>query len=187
MSHNENALFGDGVRQSKRIKMRQAGWLWGCAGSGCSGSALDSPAPRLWPALQCWEVGPSAAGPLTTELRKGREDHLKWIERCKRERALEGPLSAAAAELRPSQLVHSTPPGAAPEQRQSAGFSSDMPGKRKWEQEVVEEGGGTTVKRNKGGQALCPHQRLKYNCKQCGGAGRCPHQRRKNACTERGG
>ena len=62
-----------------------------------------------------------------------------------------------------------------------------MPGKRKWEQEVVEEGGGTTVKRNKGGQALCPHQRLKYNCKQCGGAGRCPHQRRKNACTERGG
>jgi hypothetical protein len=64
---------------------------------------------------------------------------LESIERCKRERALEaGPWAAAAAEIRPSQLVHSTPPGAAPEKTQSAGFSSDMPGKRKWEQEVAE-------------------------------------------------
>ena len=37
-------------------------WLWSCAESGCSGSTLDSPAPRLRPPLQCWEVHPWQQG-----------------------------------------------------------------------------------------------------------------------------
>jgi hypothetical protein len=41
---------------------------------------------------------------------------------------------------------------------------------RQWEQEVAEEGGEATVKSHNWGRTLFPHNRQKYNCKQCGGA-----------------
>jgi hypothetical protein len=38
-----------------------------------------------------------------------------------------------------------------------------------------------------GGASICPHQRLRSQCKECGGAGICPHQRRRSTCKECGG
>ena len=34
---------------------------------------------------------------------------------------------------------------------------------------------------------ICPHDRIKYKCKDCGGKGVCVHGRRKNQCLECGG
>ena len=33
----------------------------------------------------------------------------------------------------------------------------------------------------------CPHNRVKYICKECGGSSICPHNRRKTRCYECGG
>ena len=38
-----------------------------------------------------------------------------------------------------------------------------------------------------GGVSICPHQRQRSQCKECGGAGLCPHQRRRSQCKECGG
>ena len=60
------------------------------------------------------------------------------------------------------------------------------------------DGGGRVVKRSRlsgpgaaaegtaGGETrkLCPHQRIRSNCKECGGASICPHQRRRSHCKE---
>ena len=45
------------------------------------------------------------------------------------------------------------------------------------------EAGAATKKR----RILCPHQRRRSQCKECGGAGICPHQRRRSKCKECGG
>ena len=38
-----------------------------------------------------------------------------------------------------------------------------------------------------GGTDICPHQRQRSSCKECGGAGICQHQRRRSQCRECGG
>ena len=38
-----------------------------------------------------------------------------------------------------------------------------------------------------GGAGICPHQRRRSECKECGGAGLCPHQRQRSQCKECGG
>ena len=61
-------------------------------------------------------------------------------------------------------------------------------------------GGGGTGRRRRLGEAdatggaahkkprsLCPHQRERRQCKECGGAGICQHQRRRSQCKECGG
>ena len=45
------------------------------------------------------------------------------------------------------------------------------------------EAGAATKKRC----ILCPHQRIRSQCKECGGVGICPHQRRRSKCKECGG
>ena len=35
-----------------------------------------------------------------------------------------------------------------------------------------------------GGASICPHQRIRSTCKECGGASICPHQRRRSQCKE---
>ena len=40
---------------------------------------------------------------------------------------------------------------------------------------------------NKKPRSLCPHQRRRSQCKECGGAGLCPHQRQRSRCKECGG
>ena len=63
---------------------------------------------------------------------------------------------------------------------------------------AVEAGGGGARKRkgrgeagaagadtaNKRPRSLCPHQRRRSDCKECGGAGICPHQRIRSRCKE---
>ena len=39
---------------------------------------------------------------------------------------------------------------------------------------------------NKKPRSLCPHQRVRNTCKECGGAGLCQHQRRRGTCKECG-
>ena len=61
-------------------------------------------------------------------------------------------------------------------------------------------GGGGTGRRQRLGEAdatggaehkkplsLCPHQRERSLCKECGGASICPHQRQRSRCKECGG
>ena len=36
-------------------------------------------------------------------------------------------------------------------------------------------------------RSLCPHQRIRSVCKECGGASICPHQRIRSECKECGG
>ena len=38
-----------------------------------------------------------------------------------------------------------------------------------------------------GGGSICPHQRRRRQCKECGGASICQHQRRRSECKECGG
>lgn len=38
-----------------------------------------------------------------------------------------------------------------------------------------------------GGTGLCPHGKKKYDCKECGGSRICPHKKRKYLCVECGG
>ena len=38
-----------------------------------------------------------------------------------------------------------------------------------------------------GGTDICPHQRQRSSCKECGGAGICQHLRQRNKCKECGG
>jgi hypothetical protein len=38
-----------------------------------------------------------------------------------------------------------------------------------------------------GGLGICPHQRIRSQCKECGGASICQHQRRRSQCKECGG
>ena len=38
-----------------------------------------------------------------------------------------------------------------------------------------------------GGSSLCPHQRQRSQCKDCGGSGLCPHQRPRSRCKDCGG
>ena len=38
-----------------------------------------------------------------------------------------------------------------------------------------------------GGASICQHQRIRSKCKECGGAGICQHQRRRSDCKECGG
>ena len=40
---------------------------------------------------------------------------------------------------------------------------------------------------NKKPRSLCPHQRIRNTCKECGGAGICQHQRQRSLCKECGG
>ena len=35
-----------------------------------------------------------------------------------------------------------------------------------------------------GGAGICQHQRIRSRCKECGGAGLCPHQRQRSRCKE---
>ena len=42
--------------------------------------------------------------------------------------------------------------------------------------------GGDNRKTQRGG--LCPHQRRRSECKECGGAGICQHQRQRSKCKE---
>ena len=37
-----------------------------------------------------------------------------------------------------------------------------------------------------GGASICQHQRIRSTCKECGGAGICQHQRRRSTCKECG-
>ena len=37
---------------------------------------------------------------------------------------------------------------------------------------------------NKKPRSLCPHQRQRSQCKECGGASICPHQRQRSRCKE---
>mmetsp|Transcript_10955 Transcript_10955/g.21255 ORF Transcript_10955/g.21255 Transcript_10955/m.21255 type:complete len:241 (+) Transcript_10955:99-821(+) len=46
-------------------------------------------------------------------------------------------------------------------------------------------GAGNEAAREK--RRLCPHNRRKYDCKECGGAGICIHQRQRRDCKECGG
>ena len=50
-----------------------------------------------------------------------------------------------------------------------------------------EEDGATGGSARKKPRSLCPHQRKRSACKECGGAGICPHQRRRGRCKECGG
>ena len=47
-----------------------------------------------------------------------------------------------------------------------------------------EEDGATGGSARKKPRSLCPHQRERSACKECGGAGICPHQRRRGRCKE---
>ena len=58
-------FFGDGefgMCNLVRIRVIAARMRWGFARRADAVAMIDSRAPRLWPALQCWEVRPSAAG-----------------------------------------------------------------------------------------------------------------------------
>ena len=56
--------------------------------------------------------------------------------------------------------------------------------KRKGYGEAGAAGADTTTKKPR---SLCPHQRKRSECKECGGAGICQHQRRRSQCKECGG
>uniref|UniRef100_A0A0G4F5T0 CBM20 domain-containing protein n=1 Tax=Chromera velia CCMP2878 TaxID=1169474 RepID=A0A0G4F5T0_9ALVE len=47
--------------------------------------------------------------------------------------------------------------------------------------------GGGGVKRNRHGQILCSHGRVRYRCKECGGGSICEHGRERHRCKECGG
>jgi len=38
-----------------------------------------------------------------------------------------------------------------------------------------------------GGSSICPHQRIRSKCKECGGSSICPHQRIRSTCKDCGG
>lgn len=40
------------------------------------------------------------------------------------------------------------------------------------------------IKRNKHGQIICPHNRIKFECKDCGGKGICEHNKRRYTCRD---
>ena len=40
------------------------------------------------------------------------------------------------------------------------------------------------AKRKTARVGICPHQRQRSKCKECGGASICPHQRRRSTCKE---
>ena len=45
-----------------------------------------------------------------------------------------------------------------------------------------EDGAAGADTANKRPRSLCPHQRRRSDCKECGGAGICPHQRIRSRC-----
>ena len=47
--------------------------------------------------------------------------------------------------------------------------------------------GGPLCEPKKRGASLCPHNRVKSRCKDCGGGSICPHNRRKSQCKDCGG
>ena len=46
---------------------------------------------------------------------------------------------------------------------------------------------GAAARRPAAPRRLCPHQRLKYNCRDCGGGGICEHKRVRSTCIDCGG
>jgi hypothetical protein len=48
--------------------------------------------------------------------------------------------------------------------------------RKRWRREEADEAGAGTAKKLKP-RSVCPHQRQRSQCKECGGASICPHQR----------
>ena len=51
-------------------------------------------------------------------------------------------------------------------------------------EEEADTAGGAAQKKP---LSVCPHQRIRSRCKECGGASICPHQRERSTCKECGG
>ena len=72
---------------------------------------------------------------------------------------------------------------AVPDETAQVGSSSTRKRRRREEADAAEAGDS----KKKKPRSVCPHQRRRDRCKECGGAGICQHQRIRSACKECGG
>jgi hypothetical protein len=72
---------------------------------------------------------------------------------------------------------------AVPDETAQVGSSSTR--KRRRREEADAAGAGASKKKKP--RSVCPHQRERSKCKECGGASICQHQRRRSRCKECGG
>jgi len=80
-------------------------------------------------------------------------------------------------------LVHPITAGAGEERAASAEPAAAGVGKR-WRLGQADTAGGAAQKKPR---SVCPHQRRRCQCKECGGASICQHQRTRSTCKECGG
>ena len=68
---------------------------------------------------------------------------------------------------------------------ETAQLGSSSTRKRRRREEADEAGAGAS--KEKKPRSVCPHQRQRSRCKECGGASICQHQRERRTCKECGG